>query len=92
MVYGNIQLLLKVATHPEIMIAGKGLDLQAAIGELCQLAQEAGIPLRDHIFVFEPGIKNITYKEQLCRIGLYLVEPTAQALFPLYAGCMVGNA
>ena len=91
-VHGNIELFFEVAHHPYIMIAGECFYLQATVAELGELAHEAAVAFGHNVLILEPGIKEIANEVDHGGIGLYLVEPLAQAAFARYAGCAIGDA
>ena len=55
----DIELFGEVVAHPEVMIAYKGFYGDTGIGQLCQLAQQAGVAFGDYVAVFEPHVENI---------------------------------
>src|SRR5688572_9927921 len=91
-IYGYVQLFFEITIHPHIMVADENGNANAAVRQLCQLAQQAGIALGDHLFVLEPEIESIAYQENRMLILCYAVQRAYDQPFPLPAGGSIGSA
>src|SRR5580658_49630 len=72
------------------MIAGKKMDGDPAVGDLCQFPQDAGIPFGDNRPVLVPEVKEIAYDENDRRIPPDLLQEFDYSFLPDEAGGMIG--
>lgn len=69
------ELLLKVAEHPQIVIARESKNGHASIAQLGQFAKQTAETLRNHRLVFEPEFEQITHQVNSLRIGSHHIKP-----------------
>src|SRR4051812_30003102 len=69
----HIQFFLEVVLHPHIVVAYKKMNLYSRISKFCDFSQQAHIAPRNHLPVFIPEIKHITYNENGMGIVLYFI-------------------
>ena len=58
-VHRHATLLLQVVVSPNVVVAREEVHLDAHIGQLRQLAEEAGETLWHHIFIFIPEVEHV---------------------------------
>src|ERR1051326_615552 len=79
----DIQLLLKVISHPHIMITDKEMNFYSRICNFCQFAKQSNIPFWNYFSVLIPEIKNISNNKNFSGIILYFFQELNNNLFPL---------
>ena len=71
----------EVVAHPHVVVAGKEMYLDAAIGEFADFAQEASISFRDYIGIFEPEVEHVAHEVYGLGTVLDIVEETYETSF-----------
>ena len=82
---GDAQLLLEIAEHPHVVIAGEEIDGDSPVAQLAELAQQPHEAFGNHLGIFEPVVEHVA--QQIQRLGLRcdVVEPAQDAAFALAA-------
>ena len=81
--------VLKVAEHPNIVIACEVVYLDTHVGKLREFPEEACVTLRNGISPLVPEVEHVAKKIHCCRAVLYLVKETHQSslLLALVVNC-----
>ena len=84
-VYDEPHLTGQIVEDPQVMVAGKKMHRYALIAEFGHLTQKTHKSFGHSFFVFKPKIKYIPKQIKGFGLGLDLIEPLYQKLFPLQA-------
>ena len=64
----------EVVEHPHVVVAEEEVYLDAAVGQLGELAEEARVTTRHQMAVGEPEIEDVTQEHEFLTIRLYLFK------------------
>ena len=82
-VHRNAELLLEIAKHPQVVVAGKNIDGDAGVTQLGQFAQKSIEPFGNHRFILKPEFKQVADQvNSFCFRG-NVVEPADHLPFAL---------
>src|SRR5215813_11900222 len=71
MIYGNVQFIFKIPSHPHVVIAYKKMNGNAAVCYLCKFPEQPHITLGYYCFIFIPKVEHISKDEDLAGIFTY---------------------
>lgn len=71
--YGT-ELLGEVVEHPHVVVAEEEVYLNAAVGQLGELAEEARVAARYQMAIGEPEVEDITQQHEGLAVGFYLFK------------------
>ena len=82
-------LALQVVEGPDVVVAREVVHLDAHVCQLGDLAEEARVALRHHVFIFEPEVEHVAQQIDGSRLRLDGVEEAYESplLHPLVLEC-----